>query len=139
MNTTVKAAILTAVSALLAAGCASNPDKLDATYVSPLQYTNYDCQQIGTEQAHIERRTSELYTRLKNERQKDNAQMGVGLLLFWPALFFLEGGDGPEASEYARLKGEYEALRTVAVDKKCGLNFSDDLSETIKSESNKKS
>ena len=46
--------------------------------------------------------------------------MAVGLLLFWPALFFLEGGDGPEAAEYARLKGQYEALRTVAVQRKIG-------------------
>ena len=55
---------------------------------------------------------------LKKEASNDSAQMAIGLLLFWPALFFLEGGDGPEAAEYARLKGEYEALRTVAVQKK---------------------
>jgi hypothetical protein len=36
-------------------------------------------------------------------------------------LFFLEGGDGPEAAEYAQLKGEYEALRTAAVEKKCAM------------------
>ena len=30
-------------------------------------------------------------------------------------LLALEGGDGPEAVEYARLKGEYEALRQSAV------------------------
>lgn len=49
--------------------------------------------------------------------------MGIGLLVFWPSLFLLEGGDGPEASEYARLKGTYEALRTVAVQKKCSLEI----------------
>ena len=30
--------------------------------------------------------------------------------LFRPALFFLKGGDGPEAQEYARRKGEYTTL-----------------------------
>lgn len=49
--------------------------------------------------------------------------MGVGLVLFWPTLFMLEGGDGPEAAEYARLKGEYEALRKVAIEKKCDLSL----------------
>ena len=40
--------------------------------------------------------------------------MAVGMVLFWPALFFLEGGDGPEAAEYSRLKGEQEAVgRTI--------------------------
>jgi len=47
--------------------------------------------------------------------------MGVGLILFWPTLFALEGGDGPDAGEYAQLKGEYEALRTNSVQKRCGL------------------
>mgnify|MGYP001232624020 CR=1 FL=1 len=53
--------------------------------------------------------------------KKDNAQMGVGLVLFWPALIFLEGGDGPEAAEYAQLKGNYEALQDNAILRKCGI------------------
>ncbi|MFM6987097.1 MAG: hypothetical protein ACKOXG_00310, partial [Arenimonas sp.] len=59
----------------------------------------------------------------KSERKKDNWQMGVGLILFWPALFALEGGDGPEASEYAQLKGDFEALRQASVQKKCELSY----------------
>ena len=47
--------------------------------------------------------------------------MGVGLVLFWPALIFLEGGDGPEAAEYAQLKGNYEALQDNAILRKCGI------------------
>jgi len=40
-------------------------------------------------------------------------------VLFWPALFFLEGGDDYRAGEYARLKGERLALEDAAVMKKC--------------------
>lgn len=47
--------------------------------------------------------------------------MGVGLVLFWPSLFFLEGGDGPEAAEFSQLKGEFEALRQNSVQKECGI------------------
>lgn len=43
--------------------------------------------------------------------------MGVGLVLFWPALFFLAGDD--RSDELGRLKGEYEALETSAIQKKC--------------------
>jgi hypothetical protein len=49
--------------------------------------------------------------------------MAVGLVLFWPALFFLEGGDGPEAAEYACLKGEVDALEQVAIQKKCDMTM----------------
>ena len=103
------------------ASCASNPDKIDAAYVSPIKYQNYDCDQIALEMDYVGQRTNQLYQRLSAERKADNWQMGVGLVLFWPSLFFLEGGDGPEASEYAQLKGEFEALRTNSVQKKCGI------------------
>ena len=49
--------------------------------------------------------------------------MGVGLILLWPVLFFLEGGDDPRATEYSRLKGERDAVEKVSVQKKCGIQF----------------
>ena len=118
----LKPAIALSASLFLVA-CASNPDKIDAAYVSPLKYKDYDCDQIAMEMDYIGNRTNTLYGRLKKERNADNWQMGVGLVLFWPALFALEGGDGPEAAEYAQLKGEFEALRTSSVDKKCGRTY----------------
>lgn len=101
------------------AACASNPDKISTAYISPLTYAKYDCQQIALEMTHVQRRTTELYGSLKKERKKDNWMMGIGMVLFWPTLFALSGGDGPEAAEFSRLKGENEALRQVSVEKKC--------------------
>lgn len=109
------------LAALLVSGCASNPDKLDAAYVSPVKYEQYNCPQIATEMDYVGQRTTKLHQRLESERTADNWQMGVGLVLFWPSLFFLEGGDGPEAAEYSQLKGEYEALRQTSVAKQCGI------------------
>ena len=105
----------------LLGGCASNPDKIDAAYISPLKYRTYDCDQVAMEMDHVGRRTTDLYMRLKKERNADNWQMGIGLVLFWPTLFLLEGGDGPEATEYAQLKGNFEALRETSVQKKCAI------------------
>jgi len=119
---------------ILLSGCATQPNKIAAQYVSPMIYQDYDCQQIAFEQARIERRTNELYSSLKNEARADSWQMGLGLVLFWPALFMLEGGDGPEATEYSRLRGEYEALNEVSLYKKCALEFRDDLGDIIKEE-----
>lgn len=112
-----------ALTALLVAclGCASGPKKIGAAYVSPLKYKDHDCEQIAMEMDYVSRRTTELYHSLKKASNNDKWQMGVGLILFWPTLFALEGGDGPEASEYAQLKGEYEALRQAAIEKKCSM------------------
>lgn len=101
------------------AGCATHPDDMSTSYVSALKYTEYDCNQIYFEMTHINRKSQELYQILSKKSDNDSAQMAVGLVILWPALFFLEGGDGPQASEYARLKGEFEALHENAVYKKC--------------------
>jgi len=134
----LKLSITTAICIALTA-CASSPNKISAQYVSPLQYKSYDCEQIVLEQARIERRTNELYQSLKKEANADKWQMGVGLVLFWPALFALEGGDGPEASEYARLRGEYEALRTNSIERKCEIQFREELKKAIEEEKSSES
>jgi hypothetical protein len=112
------------VSTLLAmamVGCASSPDKIQTSYVSPLLYKDYDCDQVLGELERVSRRANEMRGSLQKTANNDNAQMAVGMVLFWPALFFLEGGDGPEAAEYARLRGENEALEKVAIQKKCNI------------------
>jgi hypothetical protein len=114
----VKKALIAGL-ALAVSGCATSPDKIQAAHVSPLKYKDYDCEQLALETASVERRVGELHGNLDKKAGADAAQMGVGLVLFWPALFFLEGGDGPEAQEYARLKGEYQALEDVTIAKKC--------------------
>ena len=39
------------------------------------------------------------------------------MILFWPALFAL-GGTKQQEAEYARLKGEYDAVQQAAIAKK---------------------
>ncbi|MGB5627811.1 MAG: hypothetical protein WBM57_00465 [Woeseiaceae bacterium] len=129
-----KLIVVAAGIAAFTTGCASQPDKIGAAYVSPLKYKDYDCEMIALERASVERKTNQLHYKLKQEANKDAGQMAVGMVLFWPALFFLEGGDGPEAAEYAQLKGEYVALEDTSNVKKCELDFADDLSEAIEKE-----
>lgn len=115
----MKRVIVGLVLVTAVAGCASSPDKIQTSYVSPMQYKDYDCDQLAGELERVTRRANELHGSLKKTADNDNAQMAVGMVLFWPALFFLEGGDGPEAAEYGRLKGERDALEKNAIQKKC--------------------
>ena len=127
-------------SLLLLVGCASNPNKIPASYVSPFKYKAYDCDQIIVEMDYVSKRTVRLFNSLEKDHKNDQAQMGVGLLLFWPTLFFLEGGDGPEAAQYADLKGEFEALRQASVQKRCEIEMEspDEIIEKIAEENNEK-
>ena len=108
---------------LIVAGCASHPDKLQAESVSTLAYENYTCATISSESTRIDSRLAELHEKLKKERQGDIAQTAVAVTLFWPALFFLDGDNTPEATEFRRLKGEYEALGKISEMKNCGIEF----------------
>ena len=112
--------------AMLLVGCATAPEKLGSTYVSPLQYKDYTCDQIGMEMQRVSRKVAELRGTLAKDASNDAAQMGIGLVLFWPALFFLEGGDGVNAAQYSQLKGEFEALEQVAIQKNCGIKVNTD-------------
>jgi len=59
------------------------------------------------------------------EASNDAVAMGVGMVLFWPALFFLAGDD--KEQELAQLKGEHQALQQSAIQKECG--FAEELEE----------
>jgi len=95
---------------LLLAACASKPEDIGAAHVSTREYEGMTCEELREELEEVNSRARKLETSLEKTADADQAQMAVGMLLFWPTLFFLEGGDGPEAAEYARLKGEREAI-----------------------------
>src|SRR5215510_14950383 len=115
----MKRATSVVVSACFAlSGCATSSKDIAANYVSPLTYQTYDCDQIAGEMLRIQARVNQLTGRLDEAASNDKVLMGVGLILFWPALFAL-GGTKQQEAEYARLKGEYDGLQQSAVMKKC--------------------
>lgn len=105
---------------ILATSCAKSANEITPQYISPLQYSSYSCSQIEGEMAAVSSRVSEVGGTVNKQASNDNAQMGVGLVLLWPTLFFLDG-DTPQATEYARLRGEFDALEKAAIQKDCGL------------------
>ncbi len=103
-------------------GCASHPDRISAAGISPTAYRDYDCPRLATEMQNVATWTAELYDDLEAERLADDWQMGLGLLGVFPTLFFLEGGDGPNATEYAQLKGYFAALQANAEERNCDVS-----------------
>lgn len=112
----------TFVAGSFLAGCASNPDNISASYVSPIQYEGYSCQQLRAEASRLSARAAEVTGAQSSKASGDAVAMGVGLVLFWPSLFFIKG-DGTTAGEVARLKGEMDAVEQASIAKKCGIKF----------------
>ena len=110
------AALLSVTLAL--SGCATSSKDIAASYASPMQFQSYDCDQLSAEAQRIQARVGHLTGNLDKAATNDKWIMAAGLLLVWPALFALGGTKGQEA-EYAKLKGEYDAIHQTDVMKKC--------------------
>jgi hypothetical protein len=100
-------------------GCSTASKNVSATYISPVQYQGYSCDQLRQEYMRVNARVLEISGRQDAEASKDAVAMGVGLVIFWPALFFLIGKD--RSDELGRLKGECEAIESCAIEKNCTL------------------
>jgi hypothetical protein len=104
------------------AGCASSADDIGASYVSPVAYENYSCQQLAREAQAVSTRAAQAAGVQNKARTSDAVVTTVGLVVFWPSLFFLKG-DGQQTAELANLKGQMNAIEQASIQKNCGIQF----------------
>ena len=74
-------------------GCAKSAEEVSASYVSPVQYGNYSCAQLRGELMSVNRRLMSKPRAQDSKSESDALVTGVGIVLFWPALFFIDGDD----------------------------------------------
>lgn len=107
---------------LVLGACAKNSNEIPTTYVPSAMYDSYNCKKLQLEAMRISRRVGELQYRIDEKADGDETATVVGLILLWPALFFIDG-DGPETYEYARMKGEMDAIEVASIQKECGFKI----------------
>jgi len=107
--------------ALALTGCATASKDIAPVSVSPLIYESYDCDQLSAELARVHARAAQVGGRLDQAASNDAALTAAGMVLFWPALFFL-GGTRQQEAEYARLRGESDAIQQAAIGRRCTLS-----------------
>lgn len=103
---------------LLISGCASHTHELKAANVSDAGYRDMSCKELHAEMQVNVTKVREL-SQIINDKADDDQAQAAGAILFWPILFALEGGDGHEAAEYSRLKGEINTMEKVAILNDC--------------------
>ena len=74
-------------------------------------YQNFPCEQLALEAQAISARAATAAGVQDQKATGDAVAMTVGLVVFWPALFFMKG-DGAQAAEVGRLKGRDAGDRT---------------------------
>ena len=118
----MKRIVLLCLTAALVASCASKPEDITAAYVSPTIYESYSCEELAAEGQRISSRAAAISGVQSKKATNDAVAVGVGIVLFWPALFFVKGNGATEA-EVANLKGHMDALEQASIRKKCGFEF----------------
>jgi hypothetical protein len=114
-----------ASACILLAGCASSSEDIASAYVSPLTYQNYSCSQLAAEMDRISLRVQQVAGSVDHTATNDKIAMGVGIVLFWPALLMLKG-NGPQHEELARLKGEYDAVNEQMIQRNCNSSMAEE-------------
>ena len=115
----MKRLILPAIAGLLMGACATNPDKITATPLSPNTWRGLDCHQLASEHNRLALEINTRKVQLADRANTDTWQAVGGFFVIVP-WFFLDG-DGTEAEEYARMKGQLQAVKSAAVQNGCSL------------------
>ena len=82
-----------------------------------MKYDTYSCSQLGEEYARLQAKGREIFQEQDDKADNDAIATGVGLVLFWPALFFMNSSDLEQ--QVASLKGDLEAVEVSAIKKNC--------------------
>ena len=98
---------------LAVSGCATSSRDISPTYVSPLQYQTYTCEQLAAEEERLRVRVTELGGRIDNKADRDK------LLVATPYTVWFVGGNNEQEAEFARLSGELNALQQGGIMKNC--------------------
>jgi hypothetical protein len=105
-------------ASLLMQGCTTASKNVPAKYTPPAQYEAYNCYQLAVEFQRVQGRLIEIGGQLDEESSKDGLMGAFGAIVFFPALLMM-GGHTQQEADYAVLRGEAEAMRQVAFQKKC--------------------
>lgn len=113
----ILAAAFSMTAALFLGGCASSSQDITPAYVSPLTFHAFDCSQLAAEQQRLSVRAVQIGARLDQAAQRDKVLVAV--LLPYSAFFI--GGNKEREAEFARIKGESDAIEQASIAKKCTL------------------
>ena len=76
------------------------------------------CNNLRAENLLLRSSVSEMSSSVDKKYNNDKAMEAVTWILFWPAVFAMDGDDA-EAAQLSQAKGEAEAIRAAMIAKNC--------------------
>ncbi|MDO9073400.1 MAG: hypothetical protein Q7U73_09045 [Rubrivivax sp.] len=118
LRSLLQPAALAATLVACLAGCATRAVDVRPLPANPAEFIAWDCNRIDDESDLVQQRATDLAWTVDERVGNNILALGVGVTVFWPALFAMRP-DGLEAADLARLKGRYEALAVASRNKGC--------------------
>ena len=116
----MKTIILMLAAASTLSACAEKSANIAPSYTPASRFSSMDCSQLSYEGQQMNRTLASMSAAQDKQASNDAAMVGVGLILFWPALVApMVSGDN--ATQIAQLKGDAQAMDTAYRMKGCGL------------------
>lgn len=100
-------------ASLVATGCATRSADVQPAKVDPSDFQPWSCGRLQDEMDRVQQRAVELSWIVDERAGQHVVALGVGLMVFWPALLAMRP-DGAESEALADLKGRFEALHEAA-------------------------
>ena len=94
--------------------------KVKPIYVSPEKYEKYSCKKLRTKIEKISQRATIVSAQLENINARNTAMVVSGPLIVLPTVWT---STTEVEAELGKLNGEYDALKTVAKQKKCNFAY----------------
>ena len=106
------------LAAALLAGCATRSVDVRPRSADPASYAGWGCDRVHDEIDRVQQRAADVAYAVDSRAGNNMIALGLGVTVFWPALLAMRS-DGIEAEQLAELKGRYEALRQVVLQRPC--------------------
>lgn len=111
-------------AAVFLLGACSNAQKaveVEPEFVSSQKYTSMSCHKLREEAERVKASVSGLETSVDKAYKDDKTMEAVTWILFWPAVFAMDGND-EEAAKLSKAKGEAQAITAAMQSKRCRMN-----------------
>ncbi|MBU3261736.1 hypothetical protein KPG71_17045 [Roseovarius sp. PS-C2] len=95
------------------AACAKKPETIDAAYVSPTTYQDWNCPQLAAEARRVDNALAKASAAQNKARGNDTA----GVILLGLPVSTLSGGN--VADQIAQLKGHKQVIEQTQIRKNC--------------------
>lgn len=123
----LKKQIILLTSLVVITGCstAKKAYEVDPAFVPSSAYDGRSCKELLILAEEIKQQTPTLERKVNETRRKDKVREQVGLWLFWPTYFFMEG-NAEEQTDLALARGNLNAIRTAALKNECNKKWEED-------------